>query len=542
MTITIEEVRSKYPDYNDLSDTELASALHKKFYSDMDLGEFSKKIGVTATPKPREEQIGTEFGKGTVRGASNLSLSIPRAAGSLLFGPPGGALLGSAAEKLAAPSREPFQSQAVTPSEKFASTAGELTGAGVASGGAGTLRGATITAGSALGGATGEQVGGPWGQFIGAIAGGYGAGMANALASKIWSISKDIGATVGAGFGNKAGIERLSKKVIAEKAAGDEERIANALKYPTQYIPGAKVTAGEAIAEANKGQPEQIGGAVARLQKDLYGAKGVEDVLPSVAKEQQAAVQSHVQTVKNQMKPLREEALTEANQLGGIKAAPIIDKIDEMASQPGQRASDVVKKTLTSIKEKLASLVETGGRIDSRDLYTVRKEIGNTIQTHAKETANWDKRLASGLEKDIQRVFDDAIESAGGKGWKTYLEKYSEGMAKAENLIERQKAMKLMQAGVKGQPATQMVSGEIPHAPTLLNRPMMLVNYGLKMVAHDANDPVVKRVATAMTDSKELAKLIQLPINHPERRAMTYILNSLVGTDAIPKALSELQQ
>lgn len=43
---TIAEVRAKYPQYNDLSDDDLANALHKKFYSDMPEADFKAKIGL----------------------------------------------------------------------------------------------------------------------------------------------------------------------------------------------------------------------------------------------------------------------------------------------------------------------------------------------------------------------------------------------------------------------------------------------------------------------------------------------------------------
>jgi hypothetical protein len=43
---TITEVRKQYPQYDDLSDDQLAGALHKKFYSDMPVEEFRAKIGL----------------------------------------------------------------------------------------------------------------------------------------------------------------------------------------------------------------------------------------------------------------------------------------------------------------------------------------------------------------------------------------------------------------------------------------------------------------------------------------------------------------
>ncbi len=42
----MKEVRGQYPQYQDMSDIELAAALHKKHYSDMPLSGFLKKVGV----------------------------------------------------------------------------------------------------------------------------------------------------------------------------------------------------------------------------------------------------------------------------------------------------------------------------------------------------------------------------------------------------------------------------------------------------------------------------------------------------------------
>lgn len=44
--LTMKEVRDKYPNYNDLSDEQLADSLHAKHYSDMPKEEFYSKIGL----------------------------------------------------------------------------------------------------------------------------------------------------------------------------------------------------------------------------------------------------------------------------------------------------------------------------------------------------------------------------------------------------------------------------------------------------------------------------------------------------------------
>ena len=46
---SLAEVRSKYPQYNDMPDVALADALHQKFYADIPKDQFYKQIGLTAT-------------------------------------------------------------------------------------------------------------------------------------------------------------------------------------------------------------------------------------------------------------------------------------------------------------------------------------------------------------------------------------------------------------------------------------------------------------------------------------------------------------
>lgn len=47
---TIAEIRAQFPQYDDLSDAELANAIHKKFYADMPRAEFNKRVGYAPDP------------------------------------------------------------------------------------------------------------------------------------------------------------------------------------------------------------------------------------------------------------------------------------------------------------------------------------------------------------------------------------------------------------------------------------------------------------------------------------------------------------
>lgn len=55
---TLAEIREKYPQYDDMSDEQLARALHAKHYSDLPFEDFSQRIGLSAPqPQATPEQV-----------------------------------------------------------------------------------------------------------------------------------------------------------------------------------------------------------------------------------------------------------------------------------------------------------------------------------------------------------------------------------------------------------------------------------------------------------------------------------------------------
>jgi hypothetical protein len=341
----------------------------------------------------------------------------------------------------------------------------------------------------------------------------------------------DLGSVVGSGFGYQPAINRLERAGIQRLANGQSPRIQAALENPTEFVPGAKPTVAEAIAEGNQRSPDQFGGAIVKLQKELTGAQGVEDILPSVAKAQKQSLRTYAQALDEETKPLREAALAAANK-GGVNSGSITGRIDTQLAQPGIGASDVVRKTLASVKDKIESLADESGVINANDLYTVRMEIGNTIKTFSKETANWDKRLTAKLDAGIKGYIDDAIESAGGKGWKDYLSTYSKGMQNIRNHEARLETAKDIAKSVKGRYAGGLVQGELPKPPTLLSRPMMMLNFALRAIERDANMPVVKQMAQTLQDPQEFSRLMMLPPENTQRRLAERIM-TVAGSQGI---------
>ena len=84
--MSLVDFRNQYPQYNDLSDEELADALHSKYYSDIDKDEYYKKLGIdTGEMGAIDYGLGMplEIGKGLVRGFGQGVLSTASGAAQL---------------------------------------------------------------------------------------------------------------------------------------------------------------------------------------------------------------------------------------------------------------------------------------------------------------------------------------------------------------------------------------------------------------------------------------------------------------------------
>lgn len=79
---TIEEIRTQYPQYGDMSDGQLADALHTKFYADMPKDEFNKKIGLNVQPSTYEESQ-SNVAKQFLKGVPILGAGIDQAGAAI---------------------------------------------------------------------------------------------------------------------------------------------------------------------------------------------------------------------------------------------------------------------------------------------------------------------------------------------------------------------------------------------------------------------------------------------------------------------------
>jgi ligand-binding SRPBCC domain-containing protein len=292
-----------------------------------------------------------------------------------------------------------------------------------------------------------------------------------------------------------------------------------------------------------------------RVLENLEGAK----VANNVAAQRQAEIQ---------FKKLQLQSLAE-NGFYPLRVSPIVENIDSVLQAPGTRSSDVVVNVFSSLKEKLQRLSNpTTGVIDSADLYTIRKEIGNDIKKFSAESQNWDAKLTSGLEKNVKSYIDNAIEKAGNSGdWKRYLETYQKestkinqmqiaqalekqlgtplgnaervagfaaAMENAPNLIKRttgqarfnklediltpkqlddfNSVLKDVQREAKGETIAKLstVEGQtVAELPNLLNRYAVITNTILKLIKKDVRDDLNRLFADLTLNPPALAAFIE---------------------------------
>ena len=569
-----------------------------------------------------------------------------------------------------------------------------------------------------------ESGAGPVGQTAAGLAGAIAAPLGVSGAKAIGGKLADLGSTILASFGHQPSIERLAGEAVTKASGSQRDALITALNNATEYVPGVKPTVGEAITEANMKSPTQFGGSIVKLQKDLTGARGIEDVLPSVAKQQQSALEAPVISMaggntqqqraktlemadamrKQVTDPMRETALENANiagikvpelqariaekaaqssgavedvrrlsnlgvkaeelglqqprlgpdgrvpglprgpsqysygtelskladkhaagaadlslqrgaerrflenQLGSLEAhglrpldaTKITGHIEKILSTPGDRAVTLNEKVLSAVRDKINEVAaKNGGQLDAHDLYAIRKtDINDVVKSLTKDLDAATKNRAATLATTIKGRIDSAIEAAGGTGWKDYLKKYADLSAEIdqkkvagailekmrsdsgkatpsqllkvlgsgedsmlknsmggprateieqvfspekaallrqiEKHLQRSEEMNRIAAGIKRSTAGEMVAGEIPHAPTLLSRPMMLANWLMRGVSGGAETPVAKFVAEQMKDPKEFAKLIG-----PQQSTLSQRASEVAKRAALAAALSQ---
>jgi hypothetical protein len=103
-----------------------------------------------------------------------------------------------------------------------------------------------------------------------------------------------------------------------------------------------------------------------------------------------------------------------------------------IADNPSFAGDDVLLGAIKNVSDDVAKWTSSGGVIDARALDAIRKNSVNAAiaQLRPGIDASSQRNLASSVLSDIKPYLIDAIESAGGTGYRKYLQDYTVGMQK----------------------------------------------------------------------------------------------------------------
>ncbi len=298
---------------------------------------------------------------------------------------------------------------------------------------------------------------------------------------------------------------------LAPQAAQRQAGMVNALRGG---IPVGEALPGQAV----------ISPVTEAAQQAATAAKGKPGFLTAGTRSQEW--QQTSDTFADIAKQRRTEAGFIERQIGSLEdyglrpldAESITAAIDAKLNTPGLRASSNMTKVLQAVKDDIANLTEKGGGvIDAHDLYTLRKEgINERImqilgQTDPKISAKVTRKTL----EEVRPLIDDAIEKAGGTGWKDYLKTYSQGMQAIDQKAMAAEAARLFENAPNEY--VKLVRGNNPDAVEAIFGP--------------GSYDIFKEMGSKMPTLEKVASNVERNVSMKEAAA--------AGTEALGKVIGE---
>ena len=119
-----------------------------------------------------------------------------------------------------------------------------------------------------------------------------------------------------------------------------------------------------------------------------------------------------------------------------LESTSLIRSISATADNPAFAGNDLISGAVKNVADDIAKWTGQGGVIDAAALEAIRKNSVNAAiaQLRPGADATAQRNLAAGVLSKIKPAIDDAIEAAGGAGWRDYLTTHAKGM---RNIAEK---------------------------------------------------------------------------------------------------------
>jgi len=223
----------------------------------------------------------------------------------------------------------------------------------------------------------------------------------------------------------------LARANVAGRVVPQAEALATAARQRADEITASGFVPRMRGLEERAAEQAAIMGDTPAIFPDMGLIQQTRGVSGAAGTRANAAMQAQIglRGVANDMEDLVADLAAEGMQ--PLQVAPIVRQLRVMANQPGTRADKLQRTTLTKLAGELENLADANGVIDARDLYQIRKTglndiVDRLLGARAQPSSGTKERTAS-LLTSVRPMIDDAIEGAGGTGWKDYLTRTRQG-------------------------------------------------------------------------------------------------------------------
>ena len=128
-----------------------------------------------------------------------------------------------------------------------------------------------------------------------------------------------------------------------------------------------------------------------------------------------------------------------------LEGSQLARNISAIGNNPNFAGNDLLQGAIKNVADDITQWTASGGVIDARALDAIRKNSVNAAIAKLRPgmDASAQRNLASSVLSDIRPALVDAIEEAGGKGYRQYLADYTKGMQRISQRKLTGEAMRL---------------------------------------------------------------------------------------------------
>jgi hypothetical protein len=140
------------------------------------------------------------------------------------------------------------------------------------------------------------------------------------------------------------------------------------------------------------------------------------------------------------------EGLT-ARGLKPLTSQSINRKIDQILADPNVAAGNKpLQDIMTQVKQSIEAWTGNNNVIDPDALANIRKHVLSSYIINVPGGAEAAEKVAKQSAGMVKNIIDDAIEAAGGEGWRKYLDTYSKGAQKISQTEMGAQALRLYES------------------------------------------------------------------------------------------------